>query len=474
VEIQPDDAAYVTFTSGSTGTPKCLRGTHRPLSHFVRWYARDLQLTAADRVTMFSGLAHDPLLRDVFTPLWIGGAICIPDEEALASGRIGDWMNEQQVTLIHLTPPLAGVLGAARDTPKRAWSSLRYAVFGGDSLRPTHLDCIKKLAPKVRFANAYGATETPQIMSWYIVPPDFSSNLEQVPIGQGIDGVQVLVLNQAGQPVGIGELGEIYIHTPYLTQGYVNDKALTSARFLPNPFRPEASDRLYRTGDLGRLLPDGNIEFAGRKDFQVKIRGFRVEPGEVEAALGQHPATRDVVVVAGEDANGERYLVAYLTTDRDTSPSISEVRSFLQRKLPDYMVPSAFVFLDALPRTPNGKVDYRSLPMPEFERSQLETGFVAPRTSVEEALARIWEELLDIEGVGIHDNFFELGGHSLIAVQVVSRARDHFALELPLLRLFESPTIAGLSELIEAILLANRGSRSHRESITSDREAGEL
>ena len=231
---------------------------------------------------------------------------------------------------------------------------------------------------------------------------------------------------------------------------------------------------MYRTGDMGRLLPDGNIEFAGRKDFQVKIRGFRIEVGEVEGALGQHPAIGEVAVVPGEDTHGDRYLVAYLATNENLSPSISDIRSFLQRKLPDYMIPSAFVFLDALPRTPNGKVDYRSLPIPEFERSRLETEFVAPHTSVEKALARIWEEVLDIDGVGVHDNFFELGGHSLIAIQVISRARDHFTLELPLLLLFESPTIAGLSELIETMFLTNRGSRSHRESITSEREAGEL
>jgi amino acid adenylation domain-containing protein len=474
VKVRPDDVAYVTFTSGSTGTPKCLQGSHRPLSHFMRWYAKALQLTAADRVTMFSGLAHDPLLRDLFTPLWIGGTLCIPDEEALASGRVGDWMNEQKVTLTHLTPPLAEVLSVGRDTSQAGCASLRYAVFGGDSLRPVHLDRIKQLAPQARCVNAYGATETPQIMCWYEVAPEFSSNVEQVPIGQGVDGVQVLVLNKAGQPAGIGELGEIYIRTPYLTQGYVNDEALTSARFLPNPFRPEVGDRIYRTGDLGRLSPDGSIEFAGRKDFQVKIRGYRIEVGEVEVALSQHPALGDVVVVPGEDAHGDRYLVAYLSTHEDASPSISEIRSFLQRKLPDYMIPSTFVFLDALPRTPNGKVDYRSLPMPELERSRLETEFVAPQTPTEKQLAKIWQEVLGLEQVGIQDNFFELGGHSLLATQVISRARDHFEMALPLLRLFETPTIAGLTELIETIRLTAQGPRVHRETTTSEREAGEL
>jgi acyl-coenzyme A synthetase/AMP-(fatty) acid ligase/acyl carrier protein len=400
------------------------------------------------------------LLRDVFTPLWIGGALCIPDEEALASGRVGDWMNEQQVTLIHLTPPLADVLTVGRDKSQVSCTSLRYAVFGGDSLRPVHLDCIKQFAPQARCVNAYGATETPQIMCWYEVPPEFSSNGEQVPIGQGIDGVQVLLLNNTGQLAGIGELGEIHVRTPYLTSGYVNDEALTSARFLPNPFRAEAGDRIYRTGDMGRLSPDGNIVFIGRKDFQVKIRGFRVEVGEVEVALSQHPAIGEVVVVPGEETRGDRYLIAYLATIEDSAPSISEIRGFLQQKLPEYMIPSAYVFLEALPRTANGKVDYRVLPMPELERDRLEAEYVAPRTPTEKQLAKIWQEVLGLEQVGIQDDFFELGGHSLLATQVISWARDHFEMEIPLLRLFETPTIAGLAELIETVRSTEHGPRS--------------
>ena len=466
VEVQPDDVAYVTFTSGSTGTPNCLRGTHRPLSHFVQWYARALQLTAADRVTMFSGLAHDPLLRDVFTPLWIGGTLCIPDEEALASGRIGDWMREQKVTLSHLTPPLADVLSAGHDPSKGACSSLRYAVFGGDSLRPVHLDCIKQFAPQARCVNAYGATETPQIMSWYIVPPDFSSNVAQVPIGQGIDGVQVLVLNDAGQPAGIGELGEIHVRTPYLTQGYVNDEAMTSARFLPNRFRPEAGDRIYRTGDMGRLSPDGHIEFVGRRDFQVKIRGFRIEVGEVVVTLRRHPAIGDVVVAPGEDAHGDRNVVAYLETKQAPSPSLTEIRTFLQQKLPEYMIPSAFVFLEALPRTPNGKIDYASLPTPDFERSRLDTEFVAPRTPIEVAIAEIWQSVLKLDQVGIHDNFFDLGGHSLLATQVVVRVRESFHIDLELRYLFQVPTLKGLAGTVEIL----RNSTQNHESFTKNSE----
>jgi amino acid adenylation domain-containing protein len=444
VKVQPDDVAYVTFTSGSTGTPKCLQGTHRPLSHFLRWYTQALQLTAADHVTMFSGLAHDPLLRDVFTPLWIGGTLCIPDQEALASGRVVDWMNEQKITLMHLTPPLADVLAVGRETPRVSCTSLRYAVFGGESLRPVHLDCIQQLAPQATCVNGYGATETPQIMGWYVVPPEFHSNRKQAPIGQGIDGVQILVLNNTGQLAGVGELGEIYIRTPYLTLGYVNDEALTSGRFLPNSFRPEAGDRMYRTGDMGRLLPDGNIEFVGRKDFQVKIRGFRIEVGEIEVVLGQHPTVGEVVVVPGEDFHGDRQLVAYLVTIENPSPSLYDIRSFLKQKLPEYMIPSAFEFLDALPRTPNGKVDHPRLPKPNLERSRLETKFVAPGTQIEKELSMIWSEVLGLERVGINDNFFDLGGHSLLMIRVLRRLQEIVDQNISMITLFQYPTIGSL------------------------------
>ena len=415
VQVQPDDVAYVTFTSGSSGTPKCLRGTHRPLSHFLNWYTKELQLTAADRVSMFSGLAHDPLLRDVFTPLWIGGTLCIPDQEALALGRVGDWMNEQKITLMHLTPPLVDVLTVGRETSQVSCTSLRYAVFGGESLRPVHLDCIKQLAPQATCVNGYGATETPQIMCWYVVPPEFSSNMEQVPIGQGIDGVQILVLNNTGQLAGIGELGEIYIRTPYLTLGYVNDEALTSARFLPNPFRPAAGDRMYRTGDLGRYRLDGTLEILGRLDDQVKIRGVRVEPDEVTAALSRHPVVKACAVVAREDERGQPYLVGYVMTAGRKEVTTTEFMSFLSRQLPTAMVPARYVFLETLPLTPNGKVDRQALPAPDQTGFEQEKRFVAPRSPLEEALAGIWKELLGQERISVHDNFFELGGHSLIS-----------------------------------------------------------
>jgi len=330
---------------------------------------------------------------------------------------------------MHLTPPLVDVLTVGAETSQVACPSLRYAVFGGESLRPSHLDCIKRLAPQATCVNGYGATETPQIMSCYVVPPEFSSNGEQVPIGQGIDGAQILVLNNAGQLAGIGELGEIYIRTPYLTRGYVNDAALTSARFLPNPFGAEAGDRMYRTGDLGRYRPDGTVEYVRRDDGQVKIRGYRIELGEIETLLNQRPEIREAVVVAQEQ-DGETHLVGYVVPSQADNWTPAQLRQALTEQVPEYMVPTTWVMLEAIPLTPNGKVDRRALPVAENEGVDFTTEYLPPRGPIEEALVTIWQEVLGIDQVGVFDNFFDLGGHSLSSIQVISKVEQKIGIRL--------------------------------------------
>jgi acyl carrier protein len=253
----------------------------------------------------------------------------------------------------------------------------------------------------------------------------------------------------------------------------LNRPDLTAERFIPDPFA-SAGERLYRTGDLARYLPDGNIDFLGRVDQQVKIRGYRIELGEIETALQQHPAIREAVVLAREDEPGNKRLVAYLVSVQESAPTIGELRSFLRQKLPEYMAPAAYVWLDSLPMTPNGKIDRRALPSPEKTRPELEAAFVAPRTPAEDRLAAICAEVLGLERVGIRDNFFDLGGHSLLAVQVVSRVRQAFAIELPLRSLFENPTVAGLAENLETILWAAQSSKSLHDSAADGREEGEI
>jgi acyl carrier protein len=271
-----------------------------------------------------------------------------------------------------------------------------------------------------------------------------------VPIGRPIANTQIYLLDGNLEPVPIGVAGELHIGGAGLARGYLGRPELTAEKFIPDPFGRGPGGRLYRSGDLARYLEDGNIEFVGRMDQQVKIRGYRIELGEIEAVLRQHGGVREGVVMVREDEPGEKRLVAYVVADQERIPNVSELRGHLKEKLPEYMIPGAFVMLESLPLTPNGKVDRRRLPVPEQIRPELEQGYQAARTMVEEILVGIWSEVLGVKRVGVEDNFFELGGHSLLATQVVSRVRQLFEVELPLRSLFEAPILADLAEKVEA------------------------
>jgi acyl carrier protein len=293
------------------------------------------------------------------------------------------------------------------------------------------------------------------------------------PIGRPLPNTQVYILDAQKQLVPIGVPGELYIGGVGVTRGYLNRPELTAERFIPNPFSKDSGSRLYKTGDLVRYLPDGNIEYLGRIDHQVKIRGFRIELGEIEAVLRQHRAVEDAVVIGQEYDLHDKRLVAYVVPSQEQVLSTSELRHYLKQKLPDHMVPSAFVRLEALPLTPNDKVDRRALPMPDRIRSVEET-FAPPLTPFEEVLASIWSEVLRLDSVGIHDNFFELGGHSLLATQVISRLPQAFGIELPLQTIFEAPTLGELSERLETIRWASQQSQAPVSNITGDYEEGRL
>ena len=491
VSVGPDNLAYVAFTSGSTGEPKGILGTHRPLSHFLQWHSQTFGLNESDRFSFLSGLSHDPALRDIFTPLWLGATLCVPDPEEFGSpGYLTHWMKREEITIAHLTPAMVqlmteiGIEAPVNGGNKFFPSSLRYAFFGGDILTKRDVSRFQDLFPSATCTSFYGATETPQAMGYFIIPKqkdnfhDDAIAKETIPLGRGIEGVQLLVLNDARQLTGTGELGEIYVRTPYLARGYLGDNALTQQRFITNPFTGIPGDRLYKTGDKGRYLSDGSLDFVGRADHQVKIRGFRIELGEVEAVISQHPAVRQTVVVAREDPTEEHFatenpkpktrtelsrsidpsrasglksekrLVAYVVLDQEPPSTSSDLRRFLHEKLPDYMVPSVFVFLDALPLTPNGKVDRGALPAPDQGKPELKQNFVAPRTPVEERLAVIWAQVLGIKQVGVKDNFFDLGGHSLLAVRLFAEIEKAFKKRLLLSSLFQGATIEHLADLI--------------------------
>ncbi len=443
--IEPETVAYLAFTSGTTGTPRGIVGTHRPLSHFLAWYQSRFDLGAADRVSMLSGLAHDPLLRDLFTPLWIGGTLVVPDPTAFSqAGALSRWIRTERVTVTHLTPPLLDLISTGAEPDSLPWHDLRLACFGGDRLTTRHIAMLRRLAPSARQINGYGATETPQLMAGFEIPD--GPLTDPVPLGAGIDGAQLLVMTPADGLAGIGELGEIAVRTPYLSQGYLNDRDTTARRFSVNPYTRAAADRIYRTGDLGRYGTDGLVRFAGRADRQLKIRGFRVELAEVERALLALPGAAETVALADTDPTGNARLVAYLVGNWTTAPAPEEIRHHLATLLPAYAVPSIVTLLAALPRTPNGKVDHRALPASEPASTPAER--TSPRDTVELRLCRLWEEALELEAVGIHDDFFAIGGHSLVAVRLFAAIEKEFGRRLSLAVLLAAPTVAQLADVL--------------------------
>ena len=443
--VAADDLAYVTFTSGTTGEPKGVLGTHRPLSHFLEWHTASFDLDAGDRFGLLSGLAHDPLLRDLLTPLWLGATLHVPDPDALGiPGRLHRWMQERRITVAHLTPSLGRLL-VPRETPAARLAALRLVCFGGETLTRSTLGEIRALAPTARCVNFYGTTETPQAMGCHVIAP--GAVPDAVPLGHGIDGVHLLVLGRRGRRAGVGELGEICVRSPYLARGYLADEGLTRERFIVNPYREEAADRLYRTGDLGRFRPDGGVDYAGRADAQIQIRGFRVELGEIETVLGGHPAVLWAAVRHREEG-GEACLAAYVVLAGEPRADSGDLRCWLRERLPAHMVPATFTVLPSLPLTANGKVDRGALPEPEGPADA--GSYVAPRGPEEELMAGIWQDVLGVDRVGVHDDFFALGGHSLLATQACSRIRDVFGVEIPLRSFFESPALTALCRTVAA------------------------
>jgi len=396
----PEDTAYIVFSSGSTGTPKGIIGLHGPLS------------------------------------------LCIPDPEILLMpNRLREWMWEQGITVTHMTPALSRLLtgrpGESFEGGEKL-TSLRYVFFGGETLTGEHVEKVRGTASKVECVNFFGTTETPQAVGHFridhkVLCGDGSRDRltgSVIPLGRGIEGVQLLVLNAGKRINGIGEVGEIYVRTPHLSAGYLNDAELTSERFINNLYTCEMDDRLYKTGDLGRYRPDGTVEFCGRADQQVSIRGFRVELKEIETVLNQHPMISDCALIADHTKTGDTYLVAFVTGDAIIDRDINVLSAYLSDHLPSYMIPSQFRSLDCIPITQNGKVDFKALRsmikpvihnkmyLPSLQDLQSKSGL--PETKMECLLADIWKQILDIDRISVYDNFFELGGHSLLSIEVIA------------------------------------------------------
>ncbi|MEM7114034.1 MAG: amino acid adenylation domain-containing protein, partial [Chloroflexota bacterium] len=451
----PNDLAYIAFTSGTSGKSRAIAGTHQPLAHFWAWHTQTFALGASDQFTMLSGLAHDPLLRDLFTPIVAGGTLHIPNSDTLyAPDRLANWLQDRAITVTHLTPALGQIVAAGSTN----LPPLRYAFFGGETLTENVVASLQQLAPQARCINFYGTTETPQAMGFYDTAAGFGKTA--VPLGHGIDGVQLLILTHDHQLAGVGELGQIAIRTPYLAQGYLGENELTATKFIPNPFvaDPPAHDCIYLTGDNGRFLPNGTIEYAGRSDSQINLRGVRIELSDIEATLTQHTAIAQAIV---RPHNNQ--LIAYLvnetrnsTENTDTkhprhplsAPQHPTITQHIQQHLPTHMHPTTYITLDTLTLTPNGKIDLTALPTPDT--TLIKTEFAAPTTPTEKQLAAIWTVVLNHNTpISLHDNFFALGGHSLLGTQVISRIRQQLGVELPLQTIFTAPTIAQLAREVE-------------------------
>ncbi|WP_437733786.1 amino acid adenylation domain-containing protein [Sorangium sp. So ce1335] len=463
VDVRSGSLAYVIYTSGSTGTPKGVEITHHSVVNLLTSMRERPGLGERDRLLAVTSLSFDIAALDIFLPLSTGALLEVASRELSVDGAaLSEHLSRAGITVLQATPATFRLLLEA------GWEGSKELkiLVGGEALPRELADALVDRAASVW--NLYGPTET----TIYSCGHPIAKGPGPVPIGRPIANTRVYVLSDRLHPLPVGIPGELYIGGAGLARGYHRRPDLTAERFVDDPFAAEPGGRMYRTGDLVKWLPDGTLEFLGRLDHQVKIRGFRIELGEIESVLGAHPAVGQAVVVAREDRRGDRRLVAYLTARGSGAPTPGELRAHLKEKLPEYMIPSAFVALEAMPLTPNGKVDRRALPAPEPLAVDAGGDLAAPRTPVEEVLAGIWAHVLGLERVGAHDDFFQLGGHSLLAAQVLARLRSAFRIDLPLRALFEAPTLAGLAERVEAAQRASAG--IHRPPLRSVRREGAL
>ncbi|MGW2100130.1 amino acid adenylation domain-containing protein [Streptomyces olivaceoviridis] len=434
--------AYLIYTSGSTGRPKGVQVEHRSVVNLVHWTAREHGLEPGQRIALLAGIGFDAAAWELWLGLTRGATCCVTTETVrLTPHLLRDWLCEQRVHATFLSTPMLEALVAV-EWP--AQSTLRYVLTGGDRLRMP-----ARARLPFRVINNYGPTETTIIVTSTVVEPGDAVP----PIGRPIPNVLAFVVDQHGRPVPVGVPGELLVGGVQVARGYLGRPELTAERFTA--YEAEGlSTRVYRTGDLVRWRADGQLEFLRRIDNQVKIRGNRIELGEIEATVLTHPGIGEVSVVVREDTPGDKRLVAYLVATGADTPSTAELHAHLGRFLPDYMIPAAFVTLDRLPLTANGKVDRAALPVPDHQRPDLGTEYTAPRNAVERTVTVVWQELLGIERVGVHDNFFQLGGHSLLATQVASRLRKALRVDVPVRAVFDSPTPAGLAQGIADLMMA--------------------
>jgi amino acid adenylation domain-containing protein len=453
--VKGEHLAYIVYTSGSTGQPKGVQIEHRALASHCGAIIEVQQLTADDGILQFNSFTFDASLEQILPPLLVGARLVLRGPEVWSSTDLLRRVKEQQLTVISMPCDYwhAVIAEWSAHPEQLTGQRLKLIIAGGDRLPPEAVQLWRQ-SPlhTTRLFNVYGPTEATVTTTIFDIPRHAQQEQPEgnIPIGRRLPNRSVYILDRLGEPVPEGVAGELYIGGVTLARGYLNHPELTTERFIPDPFSRQPQARLYKTGDLVRYRPGGIIEFLGRADQQIKLRGYRVELGEIEAAIKRHPAVQQTVVLVREDTPGIKRLAAYIVPQpaQDASQLVSQIHNQLKNHLPDYMVPSAFVLLEAFPFNASGKVDRRALPVPDYTMSERSEDFVAPHTELEEVVADTWTRVLGIEQISIHDDFFALGGHSLLAMQVTARLQTLLHVQVPLHRFFEAPTIAGLAETI--------------------------
>jgi amino acid adenylation domain-containing protein len=455
-DITAENLAYIVYTSGSTGRPKGVLVEHRQLSNYIDGVRERLGLDACTSFALVQPLTVDASVTTIYSALLAGGSLHLISDECAADARaLATYLDHHQIDYLKIAP---SHLAALHQTPATMMPR-KLLIIGGEASRVTFAEQLRTLAQCSIF-NHYGPTETTVGVTTYSVDERVSDVPSvTLPIGRPLPNVQAYVLDPHLEPAPFGVAGELYIGGKCVARGYLNSPELTAEKFIPDPFSRSAGTRLYSTGDVVRYLADGQLEFLGRKDQQVKVRGFRIELGEIETALCEHEGVREAVVTAYSNTHGDTRLAAYVVPVEERALTRGELHAFLREKLPAYMMPNLYLFLDKLPLTPHGKVDRLALPQPEDAERELDVPFVGPRNAIEEVLSEIFAEVLRVDRVGINDNFFDLGGHSLLATQLVSRVRKAFQPDLPLRKVFEAPTVASLA----ALLVAGEPSRGELE-----------
>lgn len=441
-EIPFNKHCYIYFTSGSTGKPKAILGRQKSLSHFIEWEINEFGIDSEFKVSQFTGPSFDPFLRDVFVTLYSGATLCIPEssEIVLDPRSVLDWIETNKITLIHMVPSLFKVMVLAL-REHRVLENLKYILLSGELLRGNDIkDFLEVYGSKVQLVNLYGPTETTLAKMFYRISPE-DAEKTVIPVGNPLPGAQIMILDEQLRSCDNGVVGEIYIRTPYITSGYLNDKNLTKQVFIKNPFTMNPQDIIYKTGDIGKVLPNGNLEILGRKDNQVKINGVRMELGEIESVILKYTYIKDVVVVTKGEP--EKYLCAYFTSNQIVN--VDEIEEYLDLELPMYMIPAQFIQLEKLPLNANGKIDRKALAGLQVNVNG-ENLNVKSRNLTEQKISNVWKEVLNLDHISIDDNFFTIGGNSIKAVQVISMLSVDFKINLN--DIFKHRTIRKLGEHI--------------------------